>query len=266
MNLKECILTRNDCYARGESLYKNGIKGVMVHSTGANNPNLKRYVQPDDGTLGTNSYGNDWNRPGLQVCVHAFIGKCADGSIATYQTLPWYYRAWHCGAGGNNTHISFEICEDDLSSETYFSQVYAEAVELTAYLCDLYQLDPREDGVVIDHAEGYKRGIASGHTDVGHWFPRFGKSMDTFRADVWRVMNGKEMIVLTMTKAELGEMIDERISGKNYKTLEDVPAWGKATVKKLVDSGALQGTGDGLNISNDLLRTLVILDRRGAFK
>lgn len=44
----------------------------MVHSTGANNPNLRRYVQPDDGVLGVNSNQNDWNRPGLEVCVHAF--------------------------------------------------------------------------------------------------------------------------------------------------------------------------------------------------
>ncbi|MDR0889124.1 MAG: peptidoglycan recognition protein family protein [Oscillospiraceae bacterium] len=263
MNLKQCILTRNDCYARGAKITP---KGVMVHSTGANNPNIKRYVQPDDGALGTNSYGNDWNRSGLSVCVHSFIGKCANGEVSTYQTLPWDHRAWHCGADGNNTHISFEICEDDLSSETYFAQVYAEAVELTAYLCKEYNLDPLKDGVVIDHAEGYKRGIASGHADVGHWFPKYGKSMDTFRADVRKVLDGEEVIVMTMTKAELAALIDERVGGASYKTLEDVPEWGKETVKKLVDSGALQGTGDGLNISNDLLRTLVILDRCGVVK
>ena len=34
----------------------------MVHSTGANNPYLRRYVQPDDGELGKNRYDNDWNR------------------------------------------------------------------------------------------------------------------------------------------------------------------------------------------------------------
>jgi len=67
-------------------------KGIMVHSTGANNPNLKRYIQPDDGRLGVNQNGNDWNRPypgGGSVCVHAFIGRLADGSIdAVYVPLP----------------------------------------------------------------------------------------------------------------------------------------------------------------------------------
>ena len=59
MNLHSCILTGNDCYKSDRWITP---AGVMVHSTGANNPNLRRYVQPDDGLLGTNPNGNDWNR------------------------------------------------------------------------------------------------------------------------------------------------------------------------------------------------------------
>ena len=96
----------------------------MVHSTGANNPNLKRYVGPDDGFLGKNLLGNHWNQPrpsGKKVCVHAFIGKLKDGSIATYQTLPWNMRGWHAGGKANDTHIGFEICEDGLKDAVYFN-------------------------------------------------------------------------------------------------------------------------------------------------
>ena len=93
-------------------------------------------------------------------------------------------RGWHCGDDANSTHVSFEICEDDLTDPEYFAAVYREAVELTAYLCEMYGLDPMEDGVVICHAEGARLGIASNHGDVEHWFPRFGKSMDDFRNDV----------------------------------------------------------------------------------
>lgn len=131
----------------------------MVHSTGANNPYLRRYVQPDDGELGKNRYDNDWNRPGLPVCVHAFLGKKAGGGIAVYQTLPWEVQAWHCGRSGNRTHLAFEICEDGLDDRAYFTAVYREAVELTAYLCRRFGLDPLADGVVLDHAEGNRRGI-----------------------------------------------------------------------------------------------------------
>ena len=181
MNLHKLFLTNNECYKVGRTITP---KGIMVHSTGANNPNIKRYVGPDDGLLGVNQYGNHWNveRPGgRQVCVHAFIGKLKDGTIATYQTLPWNMRGWHGGGSSNNTHIGFEICEDGLTDASYFSAVYKEAVELCVYLCKQYGLTEKN---IICHCEGYKQGIASNHGDVMHWFPKHGKSMDTFRTDV----------------------------------------------------------------------------------
>ncbi len=91
MNLHKLIFTNNACYKAGRKITP---KGIMVHSTGANNPWLKRYVGPDDGLLGKNQYNNHWNQPmDREVCVHAFIGKLADGTVATYQTLPWDHRA-----------------------------------------------------------------------------------------------------------------------------------------------------------------------------
>ena len=181
MNLHKLIFTENACYKAGRKIT---VKGIMVHSTGANNPWLKRYVGPDDGLLGKNQYNNHWNTHhpgGREVCVHGFIGKLADGSIATYQTLPWDHRGWHAGGSANNTHIGFEICEDGLTDATYFAKVYKEAVELCVYLCKQYGLTEQD---IICHSEGYRKGVASNHGDVMHWFPKHGKSMDTFRADV----------------------------------------------------------------------------------
>jgi hypothetical protein len=68
------------------------VKGVLWHSTGANNPNLKRYVQPDDDAsnkaellkiIGVNSYKNDWNHISRQAGLNCWIGKLADGTVAT---------------------------------------------------------------------------------------------------------------------------------------------------------------------------------------
>jgi N-acetylmuramoyl-L-alanine amidase CwlA len=125
MNLHKLFLTNNACYKAGRTIKP---KGIMVHSTGANNPYLKRYVGPDDGLLGKNQYNNHWNRDkpdSRQVCVHGFIGKLADGSIATYQTLPWNHRGWHAGGAANDTHISFEICEDGLTDTSYFNGAHS---------------------------------------------------------------------------------------------------------------------------------------------
>lgn len=187
MNLNKLFFSENACYKAGKKIT---VKGIMVHSTGANNPWLKRYVGPDDGKLGKNQYNNHWNTyhpGGREVCVHGFIGKLADGTVATYQTLPWDHRGWHAGGSANNTHIGFEICEDDLTDGAYFAKVYKEAVELCAYLCKLYGLTEKN---IICHSEGYKQGVASNHGDVMHWFPKHGKSMDTFRADVKVLLAG----------------------------------------------------------------------------
>ena len=187
MNLHKLILTENACYKAGRKITP---KGIMVHSTGANNPWLKRYVGPDDGKLGKNQYNNHWNTyhpGGREVCVHGFIGKLADGSVATYQTLPWDHRGWHAGGSANNTHIGFEICEDDLGDSSYFAAVYQEAVELCAYLCKQYGLTEKE---ILCHSEGYAKGIASNRGAVMHWFPKFGNSMVTFRADVKKLLGG----------------------------------------------------------------------------
>ena len=281
MRLLNCLLTANRCYQAGRVIKP---KGVMVHSTGANNPNLRRYVQPVSTTpdragllarLGTNPNGNHWNRAGLNVCVHGFIGRLADGSVAAVQTLPWNRRGWHAGDGSsgrsaNDTHISFEICEDGLDDPAYFAQAYREAVELTALLCREYGLDPLADGVVICHQEGCRRGIASNHGDVLHWFPRFGKSMDDFRADV---------------AAELGRRREApAVDGSNdrndkeedgmvyYERLGDVADSYKATIRKLMERGALRGRSDPdpdsledniLNISEEYCRVMATLDKLG---
>lgn len=239
MNLRRQYLTQSDCYRTGRIIRP---RGVMVHSTGADNPNIKRYVQPDDGVLGENANNNDWNRPGINKCVHAFIGKLADGSIAAYQTLPWNHRGWHCGGDGNNTHISFEICEDGLDDREYFEQVYREAVELTAHLCRLYGLDPGEDGVVLDHHEGYQRGLASGHGDVAHWFPRFGRSMDDFRADVKAELNGTPEEDEGMTQEKFNEMMDAYLTG----LAEQTPAgWSEQARDWAETEGLIQGDENG---------------------
>ena len=255
MKLLKCLLTANDCYRAGRTIRP---KGVMVHSTGANNPTLRRYVQPLASTpgreellaaLGVNKNGNHWNCKGqwvkgkwvpLNACVHGFIGKLADGSVAAVQTLPWDHRGWHGGTGftgrsANDTHISFEICEDGLTDPAYFQQVYQTAVELTAMLCREYELDPLADGVVICHCEGYERGVASNHGDVLHWFPRHGKSMDGFRADVARSMKeDDEMLTYEQWKEYMDRYRKEQAG-------LPVSSWAKDGLDAAVAAGITDG-------------------------
>ena len=62
-----CMMTNSTCYKQTRTMTP---VGVLWHSTGANNPNLKRYVQPYETDanynemiklLGKNTNKNDWN-------------------------------------------------------------------------------------------------------------------------------------------------------------------------------------------------------------
>ena len=201
-----CMQTNSTCYKRTSKMT---VKGVLWHSTGVNNPYLSRYVQPSDNAsdreywlklLGKNKYNNDWNHINRQAGLNAWIGKLADGTVTTVQTMPWDYKPWGCGAGSkgscNSSHLQFEICEDGLTDKTYFDKVYKEACELTAYLCDMHNLDPHgtvnvngvKTPVILCHKDSYKLGLGSGHADVYHWFNKYGKTMDDVRNDVAALM------------------------------------------------------------------------------
>ena len=221
MNLKKFFLTKNACYITGRKLK---LEGLMLHSTGANNPNISRYVPIE---VETSNHWNKYTPNGREVCVHGFIGKLQDSTIASVQTLPWDMEGWHAGKTyGNQHYIGVEICEDGLEDVEYFNKVYNEAVELFAYLCNEFNLNPLRQ--IICHCEGYKKGIASNHSDVMHWFPKHGKSMDTFRADVKAKMNGQ-------TTAEVQPKPTQKVPKKidvkyqiyaNGKWLEDIVNYG----------------------------------------
>lgn len=234
MRLYTQLLTHNSCYIKGEHIRP---RGVMVHSTGAANPWLRRYVAPDDGRLGEPS-SRHWNQSGVGACTHAFIGKLADGSIAVYQTLPWTMRGWHCGGAGNDTHISFEICEDKLADRAYFQATYQAAVELTAYLCKRFGLDPQADGVVLCHAEGHRRGIASNHADVMHWWRKFGVDMNDFRRDVAAEMRGGD----DMTEAQVRQIVREELVAYHIQLAELPPSdWARDQLAAAVAAGITDG-------------------------
>lgn len=182
LEIGKCILANNDCYKAGKTIMP---AGIVVHSTGAVNPTLRRYIQPDDGNIGLNDYNNHWNQSGISKCVHAFIGKDKMGEVRTYQTLPWTMRCWGCGTGSkgsyNNSHIQFEICEDALTDEKYFNEAFEQAISLCAYLCKTFNIPVSE---IVSHHEANGRGYASNHADCDHWLAKFGKDMDWFRKQV----------------------------------------------------------------------------------
>lgn len=213
LKIAKCIMTENPCYKAGRRITPTGI---VVHSTGANNDSIKRYVQPDDGVLGKNKYNNHWNQSHGTKCVHAFIGRVEDGTVAIYQTLPWDYRAWGVGSGEkgsyNASHIQFEICEDNLTNADYYNEVFTLAARLCAYLCKEYGISVNN---VVGHYEAHDAGYGNNHGDPRNWQRKFGDSMDAFRQRVSALLNGEEISVSTtvtrstLRKGDKGDPVKE---------------------------------------------------------
>ena len=193
MKIIQNILTKNPCYKSGKKIE---VKGLMLHSVGC--------PQPD-----ANTFIRSWNKSSYKnACVHGFI----DGNSGViYQTLPWNHRGWHCGGTGNNTHIGIEMCEpssicyisgsrficsNEAEAKAIAKRTYDSAVELFAYLCKKYNLNPLGDGVILSHREGYQRKIATNHGDPEHlWIGlKMDYSMDGFRKAVWTSLNKENNI------------------------------------------------------------------------
>ena len=236
VNIIEAFAEKNRCYQIGAALYP---QGIMLHSVGCAQPSAAVFARS------FNQY-----RPGGQsVCVHAFVQ--ADGTV--YQLLPWEMRGWHCGGSANSTHIGVEMTEPS-AGMTYaeaaeqIAGTYHTAVELFAALCKQYGLDPAQDGVIIGHAEGHRRGVASNHADPELLWRTYdmGYTMDGFRRDVAEAMNENE------NEEDEDDMV-------RYNTIEEVPSWAQDTVRALMDAGALGGVGGGnLDLSMDMIRGLVV--------
>lgn len=133
--------------------------------------------------------------PGCASAVKAYqrsIGISADGSVGP-TTLKYLQKR-----EGSYLRYNRALAED------YFSKVYRYAVELFAWLMGEIGGNPEE---IICHSEGYKKGIATNHADVLHWFPQHGKTMDIFRADVAAAISGA-----ATPSDPLGDAVDKLVS------------------------------------------------------
>ena len=195
LKIVQNYLVNNPCYQIGAKI---AVKGLMLHSVGCAQPS---------GPTWCNIYATNSN-----ACVHAFI-DANDGIV--YQTLPWNHRGWHGGGSSNDTHIGVEMCESAYITYTGYGatftvndkskaiadakRAYNSAVELFAYLCKQYNLNPLASGVIVSHSEGYRRGIATNHADPEHYWNQLGLSytMDGFRKDVQTKLNGSTITTTT---------------------------------------------------------------------
>lgn len=174
---------------------------------------------------------------GIGASAHYFVGHASEGA-EIWSSVPEADTAWHCGARTyrhptcrNANSIGIEMCCHQRGDGTWYidEETMAAAAELGREIMARY-------GIPLDHVLR--------HYDVtGKLCPR-----PLIDEGAWAAFK-QRLEEETMTY---------------YKTVGDVPDDYRPAVQKLLDNGALKGYGDGtINISEDLCRTITILDRLG---
>lgn len=226
----------NLCYIAAQKMVP---KGIVVHSTGANNPYLKRYVDAPE-EVGVNPYQNHWNvaKPGgTKVCVHAFIGYDKNKQVRVAEILPLDICCWGVGRGKNGSYnydpayIQFEICEDKLTDKTYYVTAFAVAAEYCAKLCKTYGIGIDK---IVGHCEAYRLGYGSNHADPEHWMKNFGETMDDFRRKVSEILDSENEETENTdesysedTSVKKGDLVSIADNATYYNG-KAIPSWVKA--------------------------------------
>ena len=238
INIVEAFVTQNPLYQQYTRI---PVRKLVLHSVGCPQPSAAVFAR-------------QWQT--ARYFAHAVLQ--ADGTV--YQVVPWDCRLMHVGAA-NAYSIGVEMAEPDCirytSGATFVcsnraravAQVtgtYNTAVELFAWLCTQFGLDPNKD--IISHAEAGKLGIGTDHVDPEHLWRQLGMgyTMDGFRTDVAAAMAAKNTV----------EEDDDMV---RYNSIDDVPGWAQDTVRAMMDAGALQGDDQGrMDLSLDMIRGMVI--------
>ena len=177
------------------------------------------------------------NTAGTEASAHYFVGHASEGA-EIWQSVPEADTAWHCGAKTyrhpkcrNANSIGIEMCCHRKPDGTWTidEETLAAAAELGRDILARYGIPMYH---VLRHYDVTGKLCPRPLIDEGAW------------ADFKKRLEEE-----TMTY---------------YKTIGDVPADYRPAVQKLLDKGALKGYGDGtINVSEDLCRTVTILDRLG---
>lgn len=201
LNIVEDILTKNDCYKVGKTISPIGLQLHTIGTAQNTSASLRDY----------------WNQSGVEACVHYCVDAESEGLVRHF--LPDNRRSWGDGGFGNANLITVELMESDymkytgganytVTNESKFktdvTKAYNTAVYFFAYKCKQYGWNPLEkmsNGLyrISSHDEGRRLGLSTAHVDPTHIWNRYGWTMDQFRKDVKKVMDGGEISIDSST-------------------------------------------------------------------
>ena len=198
---------------------------LTIHSTG--NPKSTARNERDYLTNPENTTATGWH-----ICI--------DDTMAI-EAIPLNEVAWHAGDGtegkGNRASIGIELAESGDRQK-----MLVNAAILIAKM-----LHERDWGVdrLRRHYDWIGKTCPRIFYDNGTW-----KGWHDFKASVAN---------------ELSKLTNKGDKEMRYNKVEELPEWAKPTIQKLIDKGHLRGDGQGLNLSEDMVRIFVIHDRMSLY-
>ena len=170
------------------------------------------------------------------------------------------FYTWHCGDGkgkygiSNRNSIGIEIC---INSDGNRQKAIDKTLVLVREL--MKELNIPIDRVVRHYDVSRKNCPGSMiNNNWAEWYEFKKRIQDTEVLSMQQYEELKTMI------GELSKKIKEPII-YNYVDA-NMPEYARQTIQKLMDKGYLKGDSSGnLNLTDEMLRTLVILDRSGSF-
>lgn len=222
------------------------IKFIVVHYTG----------NSGDTAYNNTKYFKSQNRG---ASAHYFVDK-----DSIWQCVEDKDVAWHCGAKKyyhsecrNSNSIGVEMCD----SVKRNGAVEDNTAELVRYLMGTYNLTLEN---VIRHYDVTHKLCPAVLVDDNAWSEfkmKLGGNDEMTESEKAKVQAIDESL------SNLYRIVQE-IKDENpvYRTIDDVPDWGKVAVQAAMDKGAVTGDGGGLNISYHDLRAIVREYRVGLYE
>lgn len=163
------------------------------------------------------------------------------------------YYTWHCGDGKgkygitNRNSVGIEMC---INSDGDYAKAFSNLVSITKNLMQELDIPPER---VVRHYDASRKNCPA--------------SMNNGTWSKWNEF--KEMIEEDIDMAKIEEL-EARVAKLENKMVynyidTNMPGWAKPTIQKLVDKGYLKGDGNGLGLTDEMLKIFVILDRAGKF-
>lgn len=212
---------------------------------------LVLHFTANDGDTAKNN-ADYFARAEISTSAHYFVDE-----NEVWQSVRDADIAWHCGTRGvyfhpycrNANSIGIELCSRKNGEKFYFMpETVRRAQALTCELMAKY-------GIPLENVVR--------HYDVTHKNcpAPFVESASAWTAFKQGLQKKEEP---DMTEAEVKKIIES--TRRTYNSVSAVPAWAKPTVEKLTRKGWLLGDEHGkLDLTEELLRTLVINDRAGIY-